>query len=201
MNIEVLLTFTIGMMILAATPGPGVFASVSKAIGEGFKASLFFIGGLVLGDIVFLILALIGMSAIAHILGNFFFLIKILGGFYLIYMGIKMIKSKTTFNLEKNISSKGSKNFLAGFLITLGNPKAILFYASVVPTIIDLNNVNVINASAMAAIIALVSFTVVGTYCYLASLSRNFINDKNSGKIGKVSGTVLSITGGYLIIK
>ena len=48
MNIEILLAFLFGMIVLSATPGPGVIASVSRAVTEGFKLSLAFIGGLVM---------------------------------------------------------------------------------------------------------------------------------------------------------
>ena len=53
MNFEILIAFLFGMVILSATPGPGVLASVSTALSKGFKASLFFISGLVIGDIIF----------------------------------------------------------------------------------------------------------------------------------------------------
>lgn len=202
MNLEILLTFTIGMVILSATPGPGVFASVSKAVGENFKASLFFISGLVLGDIIFLILALIGMSAIATLLGEFFFVIKLIGGCYLIYLGIKMFNSKNNFISETKKTTKGSKNFLAGLLVTLGNPKAILFYASVVPTIIKSEKILLAEAFTMMAIVAVVSFVIVGLYCYLASISKKILFKGNSNnKIGKLSGVILGITGGYIIAK
>jgi threonine/homoserine/homoserine lactone efflux protein len=88
MNINLLITFLIGMIVLAATPGPGVLGSMAKAAAEGFKMSLFFIGGLVLGDIVFLSLALLGLSAISKMMGDMFVAIRIVGGLYLIYLGI-----------------------------------------------------------------------------------------------------------------
>ncbi|HSR16654.1 MAG TPA: LysE family transporter [Ignavibacteriaceae bacterium] len=76
MNINILLAFLFGMILLAASPGPGVFASMSKAIAEGFTASLYLIGGLVLGDIIFLLLAVFGLSAVASLAEGIFSFIK-----------------------------------------------------------------------------------------------------------------------------
>ena len=142
MDYELLAGFLAGMIILSATPGPGVFASMSKAVSDGFKSSLFFIGGLVIGDSIFLILALIGMSAISKVLGEMFFIIKIAGGAYLIFLGIKAFR-KTQHNIEPGTKVKKNKyqTILSGLFLTLGNPKPILFYASVLPTIINFSKV------------------------------------------------------------
>jgi threonine/homoserine/homoserine lactone efflux protein len=146
MNINLLITFLIGMTILAATPGPGVFGSMAKAAAEGFKMSLFFIGGLVLGDIIFLTLALLGLSAIAKMLGGAFFAIRIAGGMYLMYLGVRLFRSsRISTNAKNNQKENNWQTCLSGLLLTLGNPKPILFYASVLPTIINFNEVKFTN--------------------------------------------------------
>lgn len=211
MNINILLAFLFGMIILAATPGPGVFASISKAITDGFTASLYLIGGLVIGDIIFLLLALFGLSAIAKIMGWMFLYIKIIGGIYLIYLGIKIFRSimfKGNIEEQKENQSRGNnaltesrfQTFLGGFLVTLGNPKPILFYASVLPTIIDFNKVKPPDVFIMVILIALVSFIVLGTYSYIASLSHKLnMSGKWNKRINQIAGLVM-ITAGILVI-
>jgi threonine/homoserine/homoserine lactone efflux protein len=203
MNIEILIAFSIGMIVLAASPGPGVFASVSKAISDGFKSSLFLISGLVLGDVLFLILALIGMSTISKIMGEMFFTIKIAGGIYLVFLGIKAFKRSKPTSVEVKTGGKNKMSaFMSGLLVTLGNPKPILFYASVVPTIINIKDVHLIEALVMIAIIVSVSFLVIGTYCYIASLSKKiFIKNKFGEKLNKAAGLVMCAAGGYIIVK
>ena len=191
------------MIILAATPGPGVIASMARAVSEGFLSSLFFIGGLVCGDIIFLLLALFGLSAIAKILGTLFIIIRIIGGLYLIYLGIKMFKS-SKFQVDTNNKIEFSKrqSFTGGFLTTMGNPKPILFYASVLPTIINFNEVKIMDAVMMVILIAMVSFIVLGTYCYIASLSHKIkMSDTLQKRINQVAGIVMIIIGLYVIIK
>ncbi len=191
------------MIVLAASPGPGVFASVSKAISHGFKSSLFLISGLVVGDVLFLILALIGMSTISKIMGEMFFAIKIAGGIYLVFLGIKTFKKSKPASVEVKTGSKYKMTtFMSGLLVTLGNPKPILFYASVVPNIINVKDVHIVEAIVMIAIIASVSFLVIGTYCYIASLSKKvFIKNKFDEKLNKAAGLVMCAAGGYIIVK
>ena len=203
MNVEMLIAFTIGMIILAASPGPGVFATVSTSITYGFRASMFLLSGLILGDVIFLILALVGMSAISKIMGDLFFIIKIAGGLYLIFLGIKLLIKKSVKEGEIRVKDRNEVNtFLSGFFVTLGNPKPILFYASVVPTIINIKEVHLLEALAMILVVITVSFLVIGTYCYLASMSKKLlIKGKVNSGINKAAGLVLCTTGSYLIVK
>jgi len=203
MNIQILIPVLIGMIILAATPGPGVFASMAKAVAEGFKSSLFFIGGLALGDMLFLIAALLGLSVIAKMLGSMFFLIRVIGGIYLVYLGFRIFRNT---KIQKRIGADSGESykqsFVLGFLTTMGNPKPILFYASVLPTIIDINKVRFIDALIMIILIPLVTFLVVGSYSYIASLSHKIdMSEKLQSRINKTAGLVMMIVGVYVIIK
>jgi threonine/homoserine/homoserine lactone efflux protein len=203
MNYPILIPVLIGMIILAATPGPGVFASMAKAVTEGFKSSLFFIGGLALGDILFLIAALLGLSVIAKMLGSMFFLIRVIGGFYLIYLGFKIFRNT---KIQKLIGADAEEtykqSFMVGFLTTMGNPKPILFYASVLPTIIDVDKVRFADAIIMIILIPLVTFVVVGAYSYVASLSHEIeMSEKLQSRINKTAGIVMMVVGVFIIIK
>ena len=203
MNIQILIPVLIGMIILATTPGPGVFASMAKAVAEGFKSSLFFIGGLALGDMLFLIAALLGLSVIAKMLGSMFFLIRVIGGIYLIYLGFRIfINTKFQKLISTNARESYKQSFVVGFLTTMGNPKPILFYASVLPTLIDINKVRFIDALIMIILIPLVTFLVVGSYSYVASLSQKIdMSDKIQSRINKTAGIVMMIVGAFVIIK
>jgi threonine/homoserine/homoserine lactone efflux protein len=203
MNINLFIAFLFGMIILAAIPGPGVFASMAKAISEGLRASLYFIGGLVTGDILFLLLALFGLAAIAKIWGGMFLFIKIIGGIYLMYLGIKVYQS---IQIQTDIEAKYNKNrfqtFMSGLLVTLGNPKPILFYASVLPTIINFNEVRPLDILIMMMLIALVSFSVLGTYCYIASLSKKInMSNRWQKRISQVARLVMITVGIFIIAK
>lgn len=203
MNYALLAPYAFGMFLLAVSPGPGVFGSISKSISGGFASSLYFIGGLVLGDSIFLVLAILGLSAISMVMGELFFYIKIVGGLYLIYLGIKMFHSKgSSIEIKKETVKDNFKTFMGGFLVTMGNPKPILFYASVLPTILDINDIRFFDGAIMVIITVLITYIVIGTYCYLASLGRKVMQQKNLfGKVNKGAGVVMISTGTYLVVK
>jgi threonine/homoserine/homoserine lactone efflux protein len=201
MNYNLLLTFLFGMIVLAATPGPGVFGSMARAVSDGFKMSLFFIGGLVIGDSILLALALLGLSAIAKLMGSMFLAIRIAGGLYLVYLGIRMFISST---LNASAKTKNTENpwqtCMSGILLSLGNPKPILFYASVLPTIINFNDVRISDALLMMVLIGLVSFSVVGTYSYIASLTHKIqMSETVQRRINQAAGVVMIVVGLFVI--
>jgi threonine/homoserine/homoserine lactone efflux protein len=202
MNYEILLTFFFGMLVLSATPGPGVFASVAKAVSDGFRSSLIFIGGLVIGDILFFSLALLGMTAISKLMGQLFLIIKIFGGLYLIYLGINTIRNRQARALSRKNNQRRYTSIISGLFVTLGNPKPILFYASIVPTIINIKEIHINEVLAIIVIITVVSYVVIGLYCYLATLSKSLMkNSRIQEKFNTMAGAVLISTGTYVILK
>jgi threonine/homoserine/homoserine lactone efflux protein len=203
MNIHVLISFLIGMIVLAATPGPGVFGSMAKAASEGFKMSLFFIGGLVLGDSILLALALLGLSAIAKLMGGMFLVIKFAGGLYLVYLGVRMFRSSSKIGHTQTKKEENKwQTCLSGILLSLGNPKPILFYASVLPTIINFNDVRLSDAVLMMVLIGLVSFTVVGTYSYIASLTHKIqMGALMQKRINQIAGFIMVAVGVFVMIQ
>jgi threonine/homoserine/homoserine lactone efflux protein len=176
MTIESSIAFAIAMIILAASPGPGVFATVAQALAGGFRSTLEVIAGIVAGDLVFLLLAVFGLSALARTLGEFFIVIKIAGGGYLIWLGIKMWLAEPVPPEESHGIKKqtGTQRFLGGLLITLGNPKVILFYVGFLPTFMDLGGLTTMDIVIVASLVAVVLVLVLGSYAYSASRARVF---------------------------
>lgn len=196
-------TFAAAMFLLAITPGPGVFATISRALASGFNNASFVVLGIVLGDIVFLLLAIFGLSAIASILGDFFVIVKYLGGIYLLFLGYKILSSKeekTNVNAVEELSWK--KNFLTGLLITLSNPKVILFYLGFLPTFVNLHSLTLIDIVIISAIVTVVLGGVMLAYAYSASGAKKLFKSKKSKrKMNIAAGSVMVLAGGTLIAK
>ncbi len=186
------------MLILAATPGPGVFASVAQAISSGFRPSLDVIAGIVFGDILFLLLAVFGLSAFAFVLGEFFFIIKLAGGAYLIWMGWKMWTAKPVLaDTEQKLGKRSVRQrFLAGLFITLGNPKVIIFYVGFLPNFMDLTCLTSLDIVIVIGMIALVPTGVLGAYAYFAARARRLFTSRRAVRnLNRSAGTVMIGTG------
>ncbi len=180
--------FTGAMFLLAITPGPGVFATISRGLASGFSNAAFVVLGIVLGDIIFLLLAIFGLSAIASILGDFFILVKYLGGVYLLFLGYKMLTSKEKQNNVQGVQELSwKKNFMTGLLITLSNPKVILFYLGFLPTFVNLHTLNTLDIVIIALVTILVIAAVLLSYAYSASGARNLFKSKRAKRKMNIS--------------
>ena len=203
MTLYSILAFAGAMFLLAITPGPGVFATISRGLASGFNNAAFVVLGIVLGDIIFLLLAIFGLSAIATVLGDFFILVKYLGGAYLLYLGYKILTSKED---ETNVQGvhelSWKKNFFAGLFITLANPKVILFYLGFLPTFVNLKNLTVIDMIVISTIVTIVLGGVMLGYAYSASGAKKLFKSKSSKrKMNIVAGGVMITAGGIMIVK
>ncbi|WP_321468908.1 LysE family translocator [Halarcobacter sp.] len=203
MTLYSMLAFAGAMFLLAITPGPGVFATISRALASGFNNAAFVVLGIVLGDIIFLLLAIFGLSAIASVLGDFFIIVKYLGGAYLLYLGYKILTSKideTKVDGVYELSWK--KNFLAGLLITLANPKVILFYLGFLPTFVNLQTLTAIDIIIISTIVTIVLGGVMLGYAYSASGAKKLFKSKSAKrKMNLVAGTTMLSASGVLIAK
>jgi threonine/homoserine/homoserine lactone efflux protein len=195
---ESLLAFVVAMFLLSLSPGPGFLVVVGRALAGGFAAGLAAVAGLVLGDIVFLLLAILGLSALASVMGEFFLVVKILGAAYLIWLGVKTWRSRSGLpRLEEPQAVRKAmpywRSALLGFLVTLGNPKVILFYGALLPTFIDVGSLTVVDTAVMSAVVMTILFLVLGAYAFLAA---------RAGRLVKSSRAVTwlnRITGGLLV--
>jgi len=196
--------FAAAMLVLAASPGPGVFATTARAMASGFRPALAVIWGIVLGDIIFLLFAAFGLSMVARVLGNLFFIVKICGGAYLVWLGIKIWLQKPDPAQRRPDSATRSNwgNFVSGLVITLSNPKVILFYCGFLPTFLDLSALTLIDLAVVIAIIALVLSGVLSTYAFLANRARRmFTNQRAVKRLNRAAGGVMVAAGVAIAVR
>ena len=196
------LSFALAMLVLAAIPGPGVMATVARSLSSGFRAALAVIVGIILGDIVFLLLAISGLTLLARALGSLFIVIKFLGGGYLIWLGIRMFLSTPGFRAATPpIRTTRYGCFFSGFLITLGNPKVILFYCGFLPTFLALEDIVLTDMLIIVIVIAAVLLLVLGCYAWLASSARNALcaTTKQSKWLNRTAGGIMMASGAAII--
>lgn len=198
-----LLALAGAMAVLAGTPGPGVFATVSSALGSGFRKSVLVAAGIVTGDLIFLLSAIYGLSALAQNLHEIFLVIKYLGAGYLIYLGFKIwfTKPKKMDVTESKVKG-GFANYISGLLITLGNPKVIVFYLGFLPAFVDLEKLNGFETLQIALVVSGVLGGIMLFYGYTASKSRRFFQSpKSQVTLNRTAGSTMIATGAVIAIK
>jgi threonine/homoserine/homoserine lactone efflux protein len=198
MSLTSLLSLALAMLILATSPGPGVFATVARSLASGFQPALRIIAGIVTGDIIYLMFAVFGLSFFAQAFGELFVIVRICGGAYLIWLGLKIFFSEPSDgNLEQaHRNHPESRNFISGLLITLSNPKVILFYCGFLPTFTDLSVLNSNDIFTITLVVTVVLTSVLTAYAYAASQARYFLSNHKSVKImNRSAGGIMIATG------
>lgn len=190
------LIFAFALSIAVATPGPGIFAVTSCAIGRGFREAVALTCGIVVGDLVFFLLAALGMTALARSMGELFLFVKFAGAGYLIWLGVKLWRARVELTADgqplPNEQRGFAANAIAGVALTLGNPKTIAFYAGLLPTFIDLERLTAADTVIMMLIMIPVIGGIATAYAYAASRARRFLNNRRGVRLlNRTAGTMM----------
>lgn len=190
------------LFILAIVPGPSGITVAARSLASGFRHALAIIIGVITGDLLFITLAIYGLSTVAQTMSGVFLLVKYLGAAYLIWLALGLWRTQATRAAppqSKNLS--WLSDLLCGLLITLSDPRAILFYISFLPAYIDLSRASTIDT----LIIMLSATTAVGgaklTYALTAQRFRSQLKTAKAEKIiNRVAAITLLGTGIFLLI-
>lgn len=168
-----LFAFAAALAVAAASPGPGVAAVVARALGAGFRGALPMVAGLVIGDLVYLTAAAFGLAALAQSFGLVFLAIKYVGAVYLAWLAYRLWTSEPK-PAEVAAEGRGGvwRTFLTGLSVTLGNPKVMVFYLALLPTLIDLGGLTALGFVEMVAVMVVVLFVTVGGWAAAAARAR-----------------------------
>ncbi len=175
------------MIILALIPGPGVFTVMASSLSSGLRHGVATAVGIVCADFVFIILSVMGLTALAQSMGGFFVIVKYLGALYLMWLAVSLWRSS---NEKIDVESVGSvesrtsltSSYFTGFLTTLGNPKAILFYVGFFPAFLDLAAVGYFDIAIILAITIVSVGGVMFGYAYTASKTRELLSTAKARK-------------------
>lgn len=123
-------------MIFLMLPGPGTFCVLTCTGQHGLRGGFMSLTGLMLGDVVLMFLAAIGVAALLQANPLLFQGVQYLGAAYLAYLGIRLLTAKKGLG-SSVVPFSDAADFRRGFLITVINPKAIVFYMAFFPLFID----------------------------------------------------------------
>lgn len=189
MDIVALAIFASALILNSGSPGPSIAALVSRVIARGWGDVAPFLAAMWVGEIIWLTLAMAGLSALAETFHGAFVVLKYLGVAYLIYLAWKMWTEpvgRSDGALPKRQSAISM--FFAGFALTMGNPKIMVFYLALLPSLIDLTQSSLgmwaIIASVTVVCLALVDLTWVA----LAHRARMFLKTPRAIRVANRVG-------------
>ena len=190
-----LLTFCAVYAVAVAVPGPGIAAIIARGLAHGLKGTPAFIAGFMVGDLALFAIAATGLAALAKTAATLFVAIKWAGVAYLLYLAWKLWNAPAERVKVDEVDDRqhGWHAFLASLLLTLANPKAILFFVALLPTVVDLASMNLVRFVEISAAMCVVLPTVLGVYALLAARARELIaTPKAVRRLNRGSGVALA---------
>ncbi len=156
MSFSGLLVFAAVYCVFVFTPGPGMAAMVARGLGSGTRGALPYALGFMLGDMVWFTVAATGLAALAHQFALAFTIVKYAGCAYLLYLAWKIWTTPVAVGdiAKSNAATEAWPSFAGALALTLGNPKVIVFFISIMPLVVDVGHVTVGAYLAMLAVMA-----------------------------------------------
>ena len=160
------------LFILFLTPGPVWLALTARALSGGFHSAWPLALGVVIGDALWPLLAILGVTWIVGQMEEFLTILRYVGAGMFVTMGVLLIRNADkTIAGDSRLTRPGMwAGFIAGLVVILGNPKAILFYMGVLPGFFDLTQVTWVDIAAIMATSMLVPF--IGNLIFAAFVDR-----------------------------
>jgi threonine/homoserine/homoserine lactone efflux protein len=194
MNTQLYLAFLFAVVALVLLPGPTVMLVTSKSLRNGMSSGLVAVAGSALAGVIHLTIVVTGLASVVLFVGDWFEWIRWFGVAYLLYLGIRTWSDASVGSADNRGAGPASvrRDFSDGFLVTLTNPKALLFHGAFLPQFVD----PALPALPQLLILAF-SFLIVATFldsCWvlLAARVRKLLATGRSHRlIARLSGSLL----------
>ncbi len=176
-----LLIFAGALIVAAGSPGPSIAALVARVISKGFRDVFPFLAAMWIGEAIWLSMAVFGLAFVAQTFHLAFVVVKWAGVAYLVYLAWKMWTAPVAVG-DADMPREDSpvRLFLAGMAVTLGNPKIMMFYLALLPTIIDLGAVTLIGWAELTLTMAIVLIAIDLAWVLAAAQARKLLRSKRA---------------------
>ncbi len=203
MELGTLFAFTIAYAIAVLVPGPGVSAIVARALGGGFSAAVPMVIGVLVGDLIYLAAALLGLAALVQLYAPILIVIRWGGALYLLYIAWQFWSAKPGSEQIGAQKREGwGKTFLAGFTLTLGNPKTIVFYGSLLPTFIPIDKpLTWLGTFQLFVIVVVILLGIALAYAALAAQARDFFQSPRAIRyLNRIAAIIMAAAAVFIIV-
>jgi threonine/homoserine/homoserine lactone efflux protein len=182
-------------LLAVATPGPGVAAVLTRSLAHGMRGAPAFIGGFLIGDLIWFAGASAGLAALAQTAQTVFLVVRYAGALYLMYLAYRLWTAPIQ-PLEAgdiHASQRPWRLFLGSLSLTLGNPKPMIFFVALLPTVVHLRGLHFADYLLIAMAITVILPLVLGGYALAASRARRFFRKPSSIRLlNRGAGTAMA---------
>jgi threonine/homoserine/homoserine lactone efflux protein len=200
MTLSGFIAYSTALAVAAIIPGPQIVAIVAHALKSGYRRASWATAGMVVGDALYLASVLAGLAYIAETFSVLLIAIKWAGVAYLFWLAFRFWTSRERLDVnDEDVDGEGRSAFVSGVLVTIGNPKSILFYISIVPTVLNIEDVTFWDGTMLVFITAVVlsaaqfPFAIAGARARRSFQSPSTMRLFNRGAAVGLGGAAVSI--------
>ncbi|MCW8914738.1 MAG: LysE family translocator [Magnetovibrio sp.] len=202
MPLDVWLSFVLVVCAAVLSPGPAVLLALTHGAQSGPMRAMFAILGNVSGLAVLITLTALGLGAILGASADVFFWLRIAGGGYLIYLGVKLLRAKPQLDLNtgevRAMMPTRRKAYVQGVGVALSNPKAILLIGALFPQFINASEPIGLQFTILGATLIVLSFSALMMFATVSGALVARGKNAISGKLNKISGALFIAFGAAL---
>ncbi|HEY4200481.1 MAG TPA: LysE family translocator [Devosiaceae bacterium] len=197
-----LLTYVTACFLLAIVPGPTVTVIVANSLARGTKAGLMNIAGTQAGMLTMVIVVACGLEAVVNFMAWAFDWIKLAGAAYLIWIGIKMLRSDGSLPVGQGTAARTPlQDAMQGFFVIWSNPKALIFLGALLPQFVDRTQPAFHQIIVLGLIFMVLASSTDSMYAILAGRMRGVLSAARVRLVSRISGGVLIGGGLWLALQ
>jgi len=203
MSIELWLAFVAASAVLLIIPGPTILTVISYSMAHGRRTNIPLVAAVALGDSTALVVSLLGLGALLATSAFWFTVVKLAGGLYLLYLGVKLLRAGFSSTELAALAAPKSpwRLFANTYLVTALNPKGIVFFVAFLPQFIN-PGVSVTRQLWVLAVTFVVMATLnAGLYTVFAASARNLLaSPRAQRRFNLFGGSLLSAAGVWALL-
>jgi threonine/homoserine/homoserine lactone efflux protein len=167
-----LLGLSLALVSMAALPGLSVLMVTSDTLVRGFRSGVYTAAGIVIGDVIWLLLAFSGLVTVYPLLDNHWFIVRFIAALVLIYLAMGLLWQRQNKSAQSALSANRNdwQGFIAGLMLTLADFKAILFYVAILPAFVEVSSLALIDMFIL--LIITIGSVAVSKLAYVVAAAR-----------------------------
>ncbi|MFN3743487.1 MAG: LysE family translocator [Hyphomicrobiaceae bacterium] len=199
MSMGILAAFVAACIFLALTPGPNMSLIIANTTAHGLKAGLWTLAGSTTGLAILVAVAALGMTSVMILMADWFDVIRWLGAAYLVYLGARQLHAVLRSpSAGRARPPRGGSLYLNGLLVSLSNPKVLLFLGAFLPQFVDPARAPGPQLALLAAVFVATLAAVDVTYTLVLARARRAFTARHTRVLDGVAGGLL-LAGGALL--
>ena len=189
MSLQAYLAFVVACVALALLPGPIVSLLIANGLRYGTRAALINVAGAQAGLAIVIGVVAVGLTSLMATMGYWFDWVRFAGAAYLVWLGIKLIRTPVAeVSADAPPSPPRGGFFLQGFLVLLSNPKVLVFFGAFIPQFVDMNRDHVPQVALLGVTFMVTAAMSDMLYALLAGRARKFFSKQRTRLVSRISG-------------